>query len=120
MDPKTGRPNCFCLKYLGTPNVEKSLAQHAKKVCCVAEFVLSRRLLEELALFQKNASPSDLELLERTLASIVEHPNVPDRMLSYYDPASPSYLYRAGQLLIHYRLPHYERVEFLNLFWPRV
>jgi hypothetical protein len=86
----------------------------------VAEFILSRRFLEELALFQKNASPRDLELLERTLAAIVQNPNLPGRMPSYYDPAVPSYLYRAGQLLIHYRIVQDEDVEFLNLFWPRV
>lgn len=86
----------------------------------MAEFVLSRRFLEELALFQKNASPGDLDLLERSLAAIVEHPNLRGRMPSYYDPTAPSYLYRAGQLLIHYRIVEDEEVEFLNLFWPRV
>jgi hypothetical protein len=83
----------------------------------VAEFILNRRFLEDLALFQKTASGRDLELLEQTLAAIVQNPNLPGRMPSYYDPAMPSYLY---QLLIHYRMPDYEHVEFLNLFWPRV
>jgi hypothetical protein len=78
----------------------------------MAEFDLNRRFLEELALFQKNASPADFELLERSLAAIVENPNLRGSMPSYYDPTGPSYLYRAGQLLVHYRIVEDENVEF--------
>jgi hypothetical protein len=41
-------------------------------------------------------------------------------MPSFYEPASPSYLYRSENILIHYRVPESGVVEFLNLFWPRV
>lgn len=86
----------------------------------MADFVFGRRFLEDLARFQKSASARDLEHLENTLAMIAQDPNLPGRMQSYYDPAMPSYLYRSGQLLVHYRLIDYDQVEFLNLFWPRV
>jgi len=86
----------------------------------VADFILGRQFLENLALFQKTASRSDLEHLEMTMAAIAANPNLPGKMPSYYNPATPSYLYRSGNLLIHYRLPDYDHVDFLNLFWPRV
>jgi hypothetical protein len=38
---------------------------------------------------------------------------------SFYDPLRPSYLYRSGPLLIHYRGVETGGVEFLNLFFPR-
>lgn len=86
----------------------------------MAEYHLSRRFLEELSLFQKSVSASDLRRLEEVLAAIVNDPESPGRMPSYYDPASPSYLYRSGNFLIHFRVPSPGAIEFLNLFWPKV
>ncbi len=40
-------------------------------------------------------------------------------MPSFYDPSSPSYLYRAEKLLIHFRVTD-GVLEFVNFFWPRV
>lgn len=86
----------------------------------MADYLLARQFLEELSLFEKSVSPLDLKSLERVLAAIVKDPNLPGRVPSFYDPSSPSYLYRSGNILIHYRLPNPGVVEFLNLFWPRV
>jgi hypothetical protein len=86
----------------------------------VAESGFARQFLEELAAFEKSASARDLENLDQALAVITRNPNLPGRMPSFYDPSTPSYLYRSGNILIHYRLPRPGVVEFLNLFWPKV
>jgi hypothetical protein len=76
--------------------------------------------VDELSVFEKSVSARDLEALEQVLAAIAQNPNLPRRMPSFYDPSSPSYLYRSENILIHYRVPESGVVEFLNLFWPRV
>ena len=86
----------------------------------MADYRLARRFLEELALFEKSASSRDLGNLDDTLAAIVANPNLPGRVPSFYDPTLPSYLYRSGMLLIHYRVNDSNQIEFLNLFWPKV
>ena len=86
----------------------------------MADYVLTRQFLQELALFEKSGSARDLESLEEALAAIVQDPNLPGRVPSFYDPSLPSYLYRSGNLLIHYRAPRPGVVEFLNLFWPKI
>ncbi len=59
-------------------------------------------------------------MMEETLASLVGDPSLPGRVPSFYDPSLPSYLYRSGNLLIHYRTPRSGLVEFLNLFWSKI
>jgi hypothetical protein len=86
----------------------------------VADYILSRQFLEDMAAFEKSASARDLENVEKAIAAIAQAPNLPGRVPSFYDPSLPSYLYRSGNLLIHYRLPRPGAVEFLNLFWPKV
>ena len=86
----------------------------------MADYVLTRQFLQELAVFVKSVSANDLKSLEEVLAAIVQNPNLPGRVPSFYDPSLPSYLYRSGNLVIHYRTPHPGIVEFLNLFWPKV
>jgi len=86
----------------------------------VADFVLTRQFLKELAEFEKSASGRDLTNLEQALAEIVQNPYLPGRVPSFYDPSLPSYLYRSGSLLIHYRVTGTRKVELLNLFWPRI
>jgi hypothetical protein len=86
----------------------------------VADYLFTRQFLDELSVFEKSASARDLETLEQALAAIAQNRNLPRRMPSFYEPASPSYLYRAENILIHYRVPESGVVEFLNLFWPRV
>ncbi|MGE5218149.1 MAG: hypothetical protein ACM3SP_14200 [Chloroflexota bacterium] len=86
----------------------------------MAEYRFSRRFLEELSAFEKSASPRDLKAVDEILAAIASDPDLPGRVSSFYDPASPSYLYRSGKFLIHFRVPNSDIVEFLNLFWPKV
>ena len=86
----------------------------------MAEYLFTRHFLQELSVFEKSVGPSDRRMLEEVLAAMVDNPHLPGRMPSFYDPTSPSYLYRSGNLLIHFRVPNPGVVEFLNLFWPRV
>ena len=86
----------------------------------MADYHFTRKFLVELALFEKSVSARDLKNLEEILAAIVNDPQLPGRVPSFYNPSAPSYLYRAGNILIHYRLIDPELVEFLNLFWPRI
>ncbi len=86
----------------------------------MADYILSRQFLEELNAFEKSASTRDIENLEKVIAAIAQEPNLPHRVPSYYDPTIPSFLYRSGDLLIHYRVSEPGVVEFLNLFWPRI
>ena len=82
------------------------------------ELAFARRFLRDLAEFDGSHSPGDVERLERALATIADDPGLPGRVPSFYDPARPSYLYRAGPTLVHYRIVR-NRVEFLNLFFSR-
>lgn len=86
----------------------------------MADYLFTRQFLDELSVFEKSVSTRDLETLEQALAAIAQNPNLPRRMPSFYDPSSPSYLYRSENILIHYRVPESGVVEFLNVFWPRV
>ena len=86
----------------------------------MADFLLSRRFLDELSLFEKSASARDLQHLDQTLAAIAQNPQLPGRVPSFYDPAAPSYLYRSGNIIVHYRETEVGEIEFLNLFWPRI
>ncbi len=84
------------------------------------DFVFTRQFLNELSEFQKSTSEDDLKSLEKTLATIVRDPYLRGRVPSFYDPSLPSYLYRAGNVLIHFRVNQRRSIEFINLFWSRV
>ena len=83
----------------------------------MADFSFSPRFLQELAEWEKIASPSERVLVDRALAAIVTNPTLPGRVPSFYDPLVSSYLYRAGKVMIHYRAENND-VQFLNLFFP--
>jgi hypothetical protein len=85
----------------------------------VAELVFARRFLRDLAEFEASHSPSDVELPDRALGAIADNPGLSGRVPSFYEPEEPSYLYRAGRALVHYRAAG-TRVEFLNLFFQRI
>jgi len=88
------------------------------RACCVDNFSFSPRFLQDLAEWEATASLRERAALDQVLAAIVTNPALPGRVPSFYDPLVPSYLYRAGQLLIHYR-PEATEVVFLNLFFTR-
>ena len=85
----------------------------------MAEFAFARRFLRDLAEWEGTSSPRDVEALDQVLAAIAADPSLPGRVPSFYDPAAPTYLYRAGSVLIHYRVISGGGVEFLNLFFRR-
>ena len=82
------------------------------------EFSFSPRFLQDLAEWEQTASSKDKEALDKILAALVKNPALPGRVSSFYDPQSPSYLYRAGAVLIHFRIVD-DQVEFLNLFYQK-
>ena len=82
------------------------------------EFSFSPRFLQDLAEWEAVAAPREREALDRALAAIVANPALPGRVPSFYDPLAPSYLYRVGRILLHYRAATNE-VLFLNLFFTR-
>ena len=86
----------------------------------MADFVFTRQFLNELSEFQKSTSEDDLKSLEMTLATTVRDPYLRGRVPSFYDPSFPSYLYRAGNVLIHFRVNQRRSIEFINLFWPKI
>ena len=85
----------------------------------MAEFSFSPRFLQELAEWEATASPREQDALDQVLAAIVTNPTLPGRVPSFYDPLAPSYLYRAGRVLVHYRVVSTRQVQFLNLFYTR-
>jgi hypothetical protein len=85
----------------------------------VVECLFARRFLRDLVEWEGSASPGDVASLDQVLARIANNPDLPGRVPSFYDPRQPSYLYRAGDLLIHYRATATDTVEFLNLFFRR-
>jgi hypothetical protein len=85
----------------------------------VADFSFSPRFLQDLAEWEATASPTDRDALDRVLAAIVTNPTLPGRVPSFYDPLAPSYLYRAGRVLIHYQEVAPDHVQFLNLFYSK-
>jgi hypothetical protein len=84
----------------------------------VDEFSFSPRFLQELAEWEQTASPKDKAQLDGVLAAIVQNPTLPGRAPSFYDPLIPSYLYRVGTVMIHFRVAN-DQVEFFNLFFQR-
>ena len=86
----------------------------------MTDFVFTRQFLKELSEFEKTASSADRRNMEQTLAAIVNDPRLPGSVPSFYEPALPSYLYRSGNILIHYRTSQQAEIEFVNLFWPRL
>ncbi len=86
----------------------------------MAEFIFARRFLQDLAEWEQQASTHEREVLEEILAAITANPVLSGRFSSFYDPLVPSYLYRSGPFLIHYRLSSDGRVESLNLFYRKI
>ncbi|MBI3797206.1 MAG: type II toxin-antitoxin system RelE/ParE family toxin [Deltaproteobacteria bacterium] len=82
----------------------------------MAEFVFSQRFLQDVAEWEQQASTNERAALTQVLAAVAADPVLPGRSPSFYDPVVPSYLYRAGPFLVHYRLNPDGSVEFLNLF----
>jgi len=86
----------------------------------VADFLSSKKFLDEVSLYEKSTSPGDLKHLDEMLAVRAHNPQFPRRIVSFCEPSSPNNLYRSGNELIHYKETDSEEIEFLSLFWRRV
>jgi len=73
--------------------------------------------VQDVAEWERHASENEREALTQVLAAVTADPTLPGRSPSFYDPVVPSYLYRSGPFLVHYRLNPDGSVEFLNLFY---
>lgn len=85
----------------------------------MADFSFTSQFLQELAEWEATVAPREREVLDQALAEIVMNPALPRRAPSFYDPLAPSYLYRAGRVLVHYRIVATEQIQFLNLFFTK-
>ena len=86
----------------------------------MAEFSFTNSCLAEIMQIEAACSPHEATLLEEALARVAADPALPGRFPSFYDPAVPSFLYRADPFMLHFRINEAETVEFLNVFWRRV
>jgi hypothetical protein len=59
-----------------------------------------------------------LELLDRTLARIVDDPFLAERFPTFYDPGLPTFFVRAGPFLIEFAVNEaMESITFVSLFY---
>jgi hypothetical protein len=84
----------------------------------VAESVFTQAFLQRAIEIEKTASAIDLQLLDRTLAYILEDPFLPGRFSAFYDPQHPTFLFRAGPFLIEFAVSdETDTVTFVSLFY---
>jgi hypothetical protein len=58
----------------------------------VAEPAFTQAFLRRSIEIEKTDLPTDLELLDRTLADILNEPSLPGRFPAFYDPQHPTFL----------------------------
>lgn len=84
----------------------------------MAESAFTQAFLHRAIEIEKTASPTELELLDRTLAYILEDTSLPGRFSAFYDPQHPSFLFRAGPFLIEFAVnDETDTVTFVSLFY---
>jgi len=84
----------------------------------VAEAVFTQAFLRRTIEIEKTASTTELELLDRTLAYILDDPFLPGRFAAFYDPQHPTFLFRAGPFLIEFAVnDETDTVTFVSLFY---
>lgn len=84
----------------------------------MAEPAFTQAFLRRSAEIERTASTNDLELLDRTLASILDDPYLPGRFPAFYDPQQPTFLVRAGPFLIEFAVnDDADTVTFVSLFY---
>jgi hypothetical protein len=84
----------------------------------VAESAFTQAFLRRAIEIEKTASTTELELLDRTLAEILDDPPLPARFPAFYDPQHPTFLFRAGPFLIEFAVTdETDRVTFVSLFY---
>jgi hypothetical protein len=84
----------------------------------VGEPAFTQAFLRRSIEIEKTASTTELELLDRTLASILDDPFLPGRFPAFYDPQHPTFLFRAGPFLIEFAVnDDTDTVTFVSLFY---
>ncbi|MGH7798769.1 MAG: hypothetical protein ACREQ2_28210 [Candidatus Binatia bacterium] len=85
----------------------------------MAEPAFTQAFLRRCVEIEKAASKAELELLDRTLASILDDPSLPGRRFpAFYDPQYPTFLVRAGPFLIEFAVnDDTDTVTFVSLFY---
>ena len=84
----------------------------------MAEPAFTQAFLRRTIEVEKTASAAELELLDRTLARIVNEPNLPERFPAFYDPQQLTFLARGGPFLIEFAVEEAsDTVTFVSLFY---
>ena len=84
----------------------------------MAEPAFTQAFLRRSVEIEKTASAAELELLDRTLADILNDPYLPRRFAAFYDPQHPTFLVRAGPFLIEFAVnDETDTVTFVSLFY---
>lgn len=84
----------------------------------MAESAFTQAFLHRAIEIEKTASAMELELLDKTLAFILEDPSLPARFPAFYDPLHPTFLVRAGPFLIEFAVnDETDTVTFVSLFY---
>jgi hypothetical protein len=86
----------------------------------VAELAFTQAFLRRSIEVEKVASTAELELLDRTLARIVDNRYLTERFATFYDPQHPTFLVRTDPFLIEFAVDEdADRITFVSLFYRR-
>jgi len=86
----------------------------------VVEPAFTQAFLRRAIEVEKVASTTELQLLDRTLARVVDNPYLPERFAAFYDPQHPTFLVRADPFLIEFAVDEEaDRITFVSLFYRR-
>ena len=84
----------------------------------MAEPAFTQAFLRRSIAVEKIASTAELELLDRTLARIVDDPYLSECFPAFYDPQHPTFLVRAGPFLVEFAVDEdTDEVTFVSLFY---
>jgi hypothetical protein len=84
----------------------------------VAEPAFTQASLRRAIEIEKTVSTTELELLDRTLAYILDDSSLPGRFSAFYDPQHPTFLVQAGPFLIEFAVnDETDTVTFVSLFY---
>ena len=84
----------------------------------MAEPAFTQAFLRRSIEVEKRASTAELELLDGTLARIVDDPYLPERFPTFYDPQRPTFLVRADPFFIEFAVDkESDVVTFVSLFY---
>jgi hypothetical protein len=84
----------------------------------VADPAFTGSFLRRIVELEKLATRAELQLLDTTLARIVNDPHLSGRFATFYDPALPTFFLRAAPFLIEFAVEERsDRVTFISLFY---